>query len=127
MIISTKEEALSRPLVDVTHIDMQSVNVAASTATEFDIKLCLKRQSPDAINCHFVAVTCIGRKPTHFLITFSPTASCSMATEFTPPPETMNQIQFQPQTICVQQSQQTSMPKQNAEPRGSLHGSIRRG
>lgn len=125
MIISTKEEALSHtPLVDVTHLDMQAVNVAASMASEFNIKLFLKRKSTE-INCHFVAVTCIGRKPTHFLITFSLATNNSMATEFTSAPDTSNQIQFQPQSM--QQSQQSPMPKQNAEPRGSFHGSIRRG
>lgn len=130
--ISTKEEILSRPLVDVTRLDMQSINVAASMAMEFDIKLNLKRKMMDAlsINCHFVAVTCIGRKPTHYLITFNLTSNNSAtATEYTTASDggTLNQSQFQAQALSAQQSQQSPMPKPNIEPRGSLHGSIRRG
>lgn len=132
--ISTKEEILSRPLVDVTHInetDIQSINVTASTSTEFDLKLSVKRKSSEAqnINCHFVAVTCIGRKPTHFLITFGMTSNISTVTDHLTNSDVT--IPIQTPILPAQQSQQSqqtsSMPKPNTEPRGSLHGSIRRG
>lgn len=128
MDISTKEEILSRPLVDVTHLDIQSVNAAASMSTEFNTKLSVRRKSQDAlnVNCHFVAVTCIGRKPTHFLITFGVAANSSLAIEHASNCDVANPIQLPVQ--IVQQSQQPiATPKPNTEPRGSLHGSIRRG
>lgn len=128
MSISTKEEILSRPLVDVTHLDIQSIKVAALTSTEFNIKLSVKRKSPDAlnVNCHFVAVTCIGRKPTHFLITFGMATHNLNVSDHIPNSDASNSIH--PTISSAQQSQQTSsMPKPNAEQRGSLHGSIRRG
>lgn len=150
--ISTKEEILSRPLADVTHLDSQCIKVAASVHTEFDIKLpSVKRKSSmDAsttaaaaavTNCHFVAVTCVGRKPTHFLITFGITSNNNnniMTTAVTTVNEyssnnfeTLNQMQssgtFSAINIAQQQSQPPLIPKQNTEPRGSLHGSIRRG
>lgn len=128
MDISTKEEILCRPLVDVTHIDIQSVIVAASNCAEFDIKLCVKRKTQESlgVNCHFVAVTCIGRKPTHFLITFGLETNNSVIIEHTSNPD--NLIVNQLPVSNTQQSQQPLItPKTNAEPRGSLHGSIRRG
>lgn len=126
---------LSRPLVDVvTHLDIQSINVAASMSTEFDLKLCVKQNSSDIlnVNCHFVAVTCIGRKPTHYLITFEVISNNLTITDHTSNSDATNQLQQI--VLSTQQSQQTlsssttsSMPKPNTEPRGSLHGSIRRG
>lgn len=139
--ISTKEEILSRPLADVTHLDSQCIRMAASMNTEFDIKLpSVKRKSSmdaspaaaAATNCHFVAVTCVGRKPTHFLITFGVTSNNNiMASEHSCNNlETLSQMQSSASFSIintVQQSQPPLIPKQNNEPRGSLHGSIRRG
>lgn len=127
MFISTKEEILSRPLADVTHLDSQLLNTATTMDKEFDMKLSVKRKSTDTlmINCHFVAVTCIGRKPTHFLITFGAPANSFTVTEHSSNPDIANMTQSHMPT--TQQSQQTSVPKPNAEPRGSLQGSIRRG
>lgn len=138
--ISTKEEILSRPLADVTHLDSQCIRMAASVNTEFDIKLpSVKRKSSmdaspaaAATNCHFVAVTCVGRKPTHFLITFGKTSNNNiMASEHSCNNlDTLNQMQSSGSFSimnAVQQSQPPLIPKQNTEPRGSLHGSIRRG
>lgn len=131
---------MSRPLADVTHLDSQCIRMAASVNTEFDIKLpSVKRKSSmdssatAATNCHFVAVTCVGRKPTHFLITFGITSNNNiMASEHSSNNlETLNQMQssanFSTSINIVQQSQPPLIPKQNNEPRGSLHGSIRRG
>lgn len=128
MTISTKEEILSRPLADVTHLDSSSINMAASMVTEFDIKLSVKRKSPTdalALNCHFVAVTCIGRKPTHYLITFGVPSNNCCVTEHTTNSEALNPVQTT--MSSAQQSQQTPVPKPNTEPRGSLQNSIRRG
>lgn len=139
--ISTKEEILSRPLADVTHLDSQCIKMAASVHTEFDIKLpSVKRKSSmdastatAATNCHFVAVTCVGRKPTHFLITFGITSNNNImaASEYSSNNlETINQLQSSASFSAIniaQQSQPPLLPKQNNEPRGSLHGSIRRG
>lgn len=137
--ISTKEEILSRPLADVTHLDSQCIRMAASMSMEFDIKLpSVKRKSSmdaspaAATNCHFVAVTCVGRKPTHFLITFGITSNNNvMVSEYSSNNlETLNQMQSSASFSIintVQQSQPPLIPKQNNEPRGSLHGSIRRG
>ncbi|XP_055309004.1 high affinity cAMP-specific and IBMX-insensitive 3',5'-cyclic phosphodiesterase 8 [Sitodiplosis mosellana] len=127
------EEILSRPLVDVTHLnetEVQCINVAASTSAEFDLKLSVKRKSSDAqsVNCHFKAVTCIGRKPTHFLITFGMTPNNSTVTDHMANDASINPVQSTSSLSALQQSQTTSsMPKPNSEPRGSLHGSIRRG
>lgn len=137
--ISTKEEILSRPLADVTHLDSQCIRMAASMNTEFDIKLpSVKRKSSMdaspavATNCHFVAVTCVGRKPTHFLITFGVTSNNNilMASEHSCNNlETLSQMQSSASFSIINtvQSQPPQIPKQNNEPRGSLHGSIRRG
>lgn len=124
---------MSRPLVDIIHLDIRTINAAASTNNAFDIQLSIKRRTQDliALNCRFVGVTCIGRRPTHFLITFNPLTSSSNATiDNLPTPEPVTNIQFhQMSTSTAQQSQQSTskMTHCHSEPRGSLHGSIRRG
>lgn len=133
--ILTKEEILSRPFVDVTRLnesEVQCMKASASTSTDFNLKLSVKRKSSDvqSVNCHFVAVTCIGRKPTHFLITFGMTPNNLTVTDYTVNSidAPIHSVQSTSNLSAQQQSQPTSsMPKPNTEPRGSLHGSIRRG
>lgn len=120
---------MSRPLVDIIHLDNRTISAAASTNTEFDIQLSVKRKPQEVlpINCHFVGVTCIGRRPTHFLITFDTlTAALNATQDNLPTPEPIAAIQFQQQTTTQQSQQSTTIKTQLAE-RGSLHGSIRRG
>lgn len=135
LTILTKEEILSRPFVDVTRLnesDVQCMKASASTSTEFNLKLSVKRKSSDVqnVHCHFVAVTCIGRKPTHFLITFGMTPNNLTVIDYTVNSidAPIHPVQSTSNLSAQQQSQPTSsISKPNTEPRGSLHGSIRRG
>lgn len=130
MTVSTKEEILSRPLVDILHFDIQTLNATASAYTEFDIKLSIKRKlTNDALvlNGHFIGVTCIGRKPTHFLINFGQTLNNTASSDSLQITESLSFQQQMPMSV-VTQSQPPQQQAQKSEPhRGSLHGSIRRG
>lgn len=124
---------MNRPLVEIVQIDYQLINAHASAHTEFNIKLSIKRKSSDSmtVNGHFVAVTCIGRKPTHFLINFGSTLRSTNSTDSLIASDSgVQQLQLQPLTTSnlTQSQNQIQSTTQKTEPhRGSLHGSIRRG
>lgn len=113
---------MNRPLVEIVQIDYQLINAHASSHTEFNIKLSIKRKTSDSttVNGHFVAVTCIGRKPTHFLINFGSTLRSTTSTDSLIVSE--SGVQLPPS-----QNQIQPITQKTESHRGSLHGSIRRG
>lgn len=131
---------MNRPLVEIVQIDYQLINAHASAHTEFNIKLSIKRKSSDSttVNGHFVAVTCIGRRPTHFLINFGSTLRSTASTDSLIVSDSGVQQSFQqqsqqqsqqlpPTTLTQSQNQIQSIAPKTEPHRGSLHGSIRRG
>lgn len=120
---------MNRPLVEIVQIDYQLINAYASAHTEFNIKLSIKRKSSDSttVNGHFVAVTCIGRKPTHFLINFGSTLRSTASTDSLIVSDSGVQPQLPTPTLTQSQNQIQPIAQKTEPHRGSLHGSIRRG
>lgn len=130
---------MNRPLVEIVQIDYQLIDAHASAHTEFNIKLSIKRKSSESmtVNGHFVAVTCIGRKPTHFLINLGSTLRGTASTDSLLVSDSGTQQSFQQQqqplqplstpTLTQSQNQIQSITQKTEPHRGSLHGSIRRG
>lgn len=75
-------------------------------------------------NGHFKPVICIGRQPTHYLITFS-LYDTFISNDHSASTESISQLSHQSHASAAQQSQQQPPPptKTHSEPRGSFHGS----
>lgn len=124
MFIFTKEEVLNRPLADMFHSDIRPIKSLANFSDEFDIPMTVKRKSMDtlSVNCHFIPVICIGRRTTHFLITFG----SSVRNNSTGDTSTVIETLLQHQQTTAQSSTQPKLQQSTSEPRSSIYG-IRRG
>lgn len=143
ILFCLQEEILSRSLGDIFLSDTRCIRTMANTNDEFDIQVSIRRKTSGAatVDCHFLPVVCIGRRTTHFLITFDSGASAitnnsniinNNVTNETP----VTLIDSQQQQPLQQQLYQQQQPiNQNAtsrmhqsasEPRGSIF-SMRRG
>lgn len=112
---------LSRPLADVLLSDIRPIKTMANTSDEFDVQVSVKRKSGGAltVDCHFIPVVCIGRRTTHFLITFDSAAAVSGGARNSIPNDVIGAAE--PPTPPP-----LKMHHSASEPRGSIF-SLRRG
>lgn len=97
-----KDEIVGRPLSDLVQSDLSAVLSQIHRSREFDSAITIKRKNMDNCNVHVrcTPMACIGRTPTHLVITLDHSPP---GTDVLP-----------------------ALPIQKEAPRGSLH-SIRRG
>ena len=104
--MTKQDEILSRPLAEIFCSDVAPILAQTQRNRDFDSQMTIRRKSMEMINvhCRAVPVCCLGKSPTHLVITLD-TVSLSNSTG-----DVLTTLAAQPKV----------------EPRGSLH-SIRRG
>jgi high affinity cAMP-specific and IBMX-insensitive 3',5'-cyclic phosphodiesterase 8 len=103
LLFPCQDEIIGRPLSDLISIDGNTIISQTSRHREYDGNISIRRKSQDVMSVHYkvIPVSCVGRSPTHLVITMdtgNPSGSDILPT----------------------------IPQAKEAPRGSLH-SIRRG